>query len=369
MKTEILDLTPVSPGSRRQLTRHFWDAGGGPKVYLQAALHADEMPGAILLWHLMELLDTAEAEGRITGQISVVPFANPIGLTQWLQGKPQGRQDLETMQNYNRGHFDLAALAGDALEGQLTQDAGQNTKIIRAAFAKALKALAPKSENEELRQRLLQWSHDADLVLDLHCDHEAVMHFYTSSSHPALTEALGRCTGAVLALMEDTSGGNAFDEAHTAPWRALQKRFPDHPIAQPTFATTLEYRGQRDVSDAQAQQDALNMMAFLGAAGVISGAPKPAHPPALQTPLNGAGEVFAAQGGIVTWALTPGAMVEKDQILGHVSDPLTRRRLPLLAPNAGLFFRRDLHPFCLKGQGLAHVAGETPVRSGDLLSN
>ena len=369
MRTETLALTPVSPGTGRSLTRHLWGAGAGPKAYLQASLHADEMPGAIVLWHLMELLDRAEAEGRLTGQVCVVPFANPIGLPQWLHGKPQGRQDLETMRNFNRGYPELAMLAGDALEGRLTGDAAENTKIIREAFASALAAQAPLTEGDELRIRLMQWSHDADIVLDLHCDHVALLHFYASNARPDVTNLLGRATGAALALIEDLSGGNAFDEAHTAPWRALQARFPGHPIDQPTFSTTLEYRGQRDVSDAQGRQDAENLMAFLGAVGIVTGIPTPAHPPARETPLAGAGEAFAPQGGIVTWEHEPGAEVIEGETIAWVSDPMTRRRLPVPAPNAGLLFRRELWPFCLKGQGLAHVAGDTPIRQGDLLSD
>jgi hypothetical protein len=351
--------------------RHVWgNAGTGPKVYLQGGLHADEMPGPLALWHLMELLDKAEAEGRLVGEVSVVPLANPIGLLQWLNDKPQGRVELETMRNFNRGYPDLAALAAEGLEGQLGPDAARNTATIRAAFHAALDRVAMHSELDALRVALMRWSHDADIVLDLHCDHVALMHFYASSAKPKVTEALGRATGAALALMEDTSGGNAFDEAHTAPWRALRARFGDRfPIEDPTFSTTLEYRGQRDVSDAIARQDAVNLMAFLGAIGAVTGAPAPVHPPAPQLPLAGAGEAFAPQGGIVSWVSEPGAMVQKGDVLGHVSDPMTRCRMDILAPTTGLMFRRELWPFCLKGQSLAHVAGESVIRQGDLLSD
>lgn len=370
MKTETVALTCVSPGTTRSLTRHVWGAAGqGPKVYLQGGLHADEMPGPIGLWHLMEMLDQAEAEGRITGQIVVVPLANPIGLSQWVHGKPQGRQDLESMCNFNRGYPDLAALAGDALDGQLTDSADRNRDLIRAAFAKALAEQSPQTEVDDLRLRLMVWSHDADHVLDLHCDHVAVMHLYASSARPEITDLLGRCTGAKLALIEDISGGNAFDEAHTAPWRALRDRFPGHPIPAGCFSTTLEYRGQRDVDDATGRQDGENLMAFLGAVGALSGAQSPAHPPARQTPLGGAGEAFAPQGGIVTWVIEPGTDVTEGEVLAHVSDPMTRRRLPVPSPATGLMFRRELWPFCLKGQSLGHVAGDTILRQGDLLSD
>ncbi|MFZ1468632.1 MAG: succinylglutamate desuccinylase/aspartoacylase family protein [Paracoccaceae bacterium] len=370
MRTETLDLTSDSPGTTRTLTRHIWgQEGQGPKVYLQAALHADEMPGALAAWHLMGLLDQAEAEDRITGEIWVVPLANPIGLTQWLSDKPQGRREMDSSGNFNRGYPDLAALAGDALAEQLTDDGADNTRIIRAAFAAALAAETPQNQLDELRLRLLQGSHDADHVLDLHCDHVAVMHLYASTAQPETTDLLGRCTGAKLALIEDISGGNAFDEAHTAPWRVLQDRFPGHPIPAACFSTTLEYRGQRDVDDATGMLDAMGLMAFLGAVGAVKGASAPAHPPALETPLAGAGEAFAPQGGIVTWAHTPGDEVTEGDILGHVTDPTTRRRLPIVSPASGLMFRREMWPFCLKGHSLCHVAGTTIIRQGDLLAN
>lgn len=371
MRTETVELPSPSPGTTRRLLRHVW--GGkesGLKVYLQAGLHADEMPGPIALWHLMDLLDQAEAEGRLLGEVSVVPLANPIGLLQWLNDKPQGRIEIETMRNFNRGYPDLGALVVDEINGQLGPDAARNTAIIRAAFHPALDKVEIHSELDALRVALMRWSCDADIVLDLHCDHVAVMHYYASSARPDVADALGRATGAALALMEDTSGGNAFDEAHTAPWRALQARFGDkYPIGDPTFSTTLEYRGQNDVCDATGRQDAANLMAFLGAVGAVNGEAPPAHPPSPQRPLAAAGECFAPQGGIVTWVQEPGAMVQKGDVLGHVSDPTSRKRMEVLAPTNGLMFRRELWPFCLKGQSLAHVAGETIIRQGNLLSD
>jgi uncharacterized protein len=327
------------------------------------------MPGPLALWHLMALLDAAEAEGRVAGHVVVVPLANPIGLSEWLLHKPMGRRDLEGAHNYNRGYPDLAALAGDALDGQLGTDADENAQLIRAAFAKALAGLEPESEVDELRVRLLEGSHDADYVLDLHCDHQAVMHLYASSAKPGTAALLGRCVGAELALREDNSGGNAFDEAHTAPWRALRARFPGHPVPDGCFSTTLEYRGQMDVSDALAAKDALGLMAFLSAVGAVTGGPEPAHAAPEEMPLAGAVEFFAPMGGIVSWVTAPGDRVTEGQVLGHVTDAASRIRLPIVAPTTGLLFRQELWPSCLKGQGLCHVAGLEIRRQGDLLSN
>ena len=44
-----------------------------PSAYLQAALHAGELPGVVAIDALMPMLARAEAEGRIKGPITVVP--------------------------------------------------------------------------------------------------------------------------------------------------------------------------------------------------------------------------------------------------------------------------------------------------------
>ncbi|MGV8986134.1 MAG: hypothetical protein ACOH2H_07620 [Cypionkella sp.] len=369
MRIETLSLTGSSAGTRRELTLYrYGPAGAQPKVYLQAGLHADEMPGVLALQHLMDLLDETASRGEIVGEICIVPMANPIGLSQWAHQRPLGRQDAESLQNFNRGYPELAKMVGDKLEGVLTLDAARNLHLIRRAFRVGLAERTPRSDIEELQVGLMMWSCDADYVLDLHCDHFAVMHLYASTARPEVTHLLCRSVGAKLALIEDVSGGNAFDEAHTAPWRDLQHRFgPQIPMG--SFSATLEYRGQFDVEEGLAAQDAVNLMTFLAAVGAVSGwDATPQHDDAVHLPLGGTAEIFAPQGGVVTWAVHPGDRVEAGQTLGHVLDPVSRRRLAVAAPVSGLLFRTELWRSCLRGQSLAHVAGEAVVRGGRLLS-
>nr|WP_227754335.1 succinylglutamate desuccinylase/aspartoacylase family protein [Stagnihabitans tardus] len=298
------------------MLHRFGTAKSRPKVYLQAGLHADEMPGPLILHHLKSLLEDAE----IIGEILIVPLANPIGFAEWLHDKPQGRRHLASGQNFNRGFPDAPTDTPD--------------------------------ENAALRSLLLSLSQDADHVLDLHCDHFAVPHLYTTPRHPERTDLLASCMGARLALIAEVSGGHAFDEANPGG-----------------FAATLEYRGQFDVSDALAQADALGLMTYLGAVGAIAPQGAPLHAPAPHLPLAGALEALAPQGGIVTWEAAPGDEVHKGQPIAQVTDPMTGLRLPVPAPCDGLLFRQELWRLCLRGQSLAHVAGREPARSGDLLSD
>jgi len=252
MQAETHELQQSSPGTRRSISCLRYGGSAGPVVYLQAGLHADEMPGVLVLQHLLPLLDAAEAAGHITGEIRVVPVANPLGLSQWAFQRPLGRLEAETLHNFNRGFPDLAALAGDHLKERLTGNSQSNVGAIREVFREVLRVelASARSEMREMQLTLLKWSCDADVVLDLHCDHFAVLHIYTSPARPDVTSLLCRSVGARLALLESVSGGNAFDEAHTAPWLHLSERFgSDFPIPSPCFATTLEYRGQFDVDD------------------------------------------------------------------------------------------------------------------------
>lgn len=373
MRTDWADLGGDSPGTERRIACwRYGTEGARPKVYLQAGLHADEMPGVLVLQHLMTHLDAVEAQGGILGEILVVPAANPVGLGQWAFQRPQGRQDFDTLHNFNRGYPALGARAGDLVEGRLTQDAQANAALIRAALLTALDEESAKARTAMVRGQLalLGWSIDADHVLDLHCDHVAVMHLYASPARPDDTSLLCRCTGAVVALIQEVSGGNAFDEAHTVPWARLRDRFPDHPIPAGCFSTTLEYRGQLDVSDDLAAGDARGLMCYLAGVGALAGWDEmPGHPDATHLPLGGAGEAFAPQGGVVTWIARPGDRVAEREVIAEVTDPMTRLRMAVRAPNDGILFRQELWKPCLRGQSLGHVAGQEVVRGGDLLSD
>ena len=101
--------------------------GARPKVYLQAAVHANEFPGAMALHHLMPQLVKADAAGRIVGEVVVVPTVNPIGLSQLVGNNHLGRYDQLGRDNFNRNWLDLAPARGRARGHQARQRcAGQH---------------------------------------------------------------------------------------------------------------------------------------------------------------------------------------------------------------------------------------------------
>ena len=85
----------TAPGTVQSLSIHRFGAPGArPKVYVQAALHADEIPGMLTAQHLIRLLQAHADAGRIMGEVVVVPLANPIGLSQRIMGGMVGRFSL-----------------------------------------------------------------------------------------------------------------------------------------------------------------------------------------------------------------------------------------------------------------------------------
>ena len=69
---------------------HYGTPGAGRKVYIQASLHADEVPAMLVAHFLRRALEALGAAGKVRGEIILVPAANPIGLSQVIHGAPFG---------------------------------------------------------------------------------------------------------------------------------------------------------------------------------------------------------------------------------------------------------------------------------------
>ena len=257
MKTEQIALSPLAPGANLSLTLHrFGREGARPRVYVQAALHADEIPGMIVAHHLREQLRALEAEGRIEGEIVLVPSANPIGLAQKVLAVPVGRFDLATGTNFNRGYPNVIEAVAARIEATLTGEADTNVRLIREALLAELSAIKPENATDVLKKTLLELAIDADYVLDMHCDAEAAVHLYTHTLSSDELAPLAAFLGARAVLVADVSGDDPFDEACSRPWAELAAKFPDRPIPMACHATTLEFRGEMDVADELAGPDA-----------------------------------------------------------------------------------------------------------------
>jgi predicted deacylase len=117
MRHQLHELIAPVPGTARQIhSFHFGPQQAAGKVYIQSSLHADELPGMLVAWHLKMRLAELAAAGRLLSEIVLVPIANPVGLEQVLMDIPLGRYELESGQNFNRLFVDLSDEVGNQVE-------------------------------------------------------------------------------------------------------------------------------------------------------------------------------------------------------------------------------------------------------------
>ena len=381
MRELVHPLIPPAIGTQRTLvSQHFGVAGAAPKVVLQASLHADELPGMLVLHHLRGLLQQAEAQGRIKGEVVLVPVANPIGLNQTVMHSQLGRFDLASAENFNR-HYppfaDWLMEDGHSVAPQLGADPAANVSVIRAAMHAALDRHPPVTELDSLRHTLMHLACDADVALDLHCDFEAAMHLYTEPPCTDKLLPLAALLGARAVLLAEGSGGRCYDEALSGAWWQLRNQlatthgqaFVDsHPFPQGCASTTVELRGQTDVRHDLAQTDAAALLAYLTLLGAVAG-PAPDVPalPCQPTPLAGTQVLMAPHSGVLTYLKNPGDDIAVGDVVAEVIHPATGQTSPVVAAVAGVLYARHIVRWATTGLEVGKISGNEPFRTGPLL--
>ncbi|MDP1892721.1 MAG: M14 family metallopeptidase [Hydrogenophaga sp.] len=354
----------------------FGHSSARPKVYLQASLHAEELPGMLAAHHLRALLEAAERDGRLVGQVVLVPAANPIGLAQRLDHKAMGRFDLDTAQNFNRHYPDLALAVWDRVKTRLGADAQTNVTTVRECVGAWLQAWQPLTELDSLRRQLLLLSHDADVVIDLHCDWEAALHLYSEEACWPPLEPLARLLGCRAVLLAKESGGGPFDERLSGLWWQLADQLKAAgigvPLPQGCASTTVELRGESDVSHRHATQDAAALLAYLEHLGVAQVAAPHELPalPCVPTPLAGSQTLRSPVPGVLVFLVQPGQVLAMGDAVAEVIDPTAAgqsRVHTVHADVAGVLYARVKERYIVAGGEVGKIAGSTPFRSGDLL--
>jgi predicted deacylase len=320
---------PVRVGAWR-----FEGDGSGPAVHLQAGVHADEIAGMLVLHLLMQRLQAAESAGRLKSHVTVVPQANPLGIGQFRQGRILGRFHDATGHNFNRG-FDQSA----AME-------------------------RPSTNVQEWQKSLVQLAASAQVMLDLHTDDEALPYLYVHRSFSSRGRELAAALKMDVAIVWDNGGDGSFEETIIAPWLR-------DGVTVRHMAATLELRGQGDVSDRFAEQDAEGLYAWLCSSGVIDEPLTVADWPVELKDMAQMETILAPQPGVLIFEKELGDFVEEGQrfarILGRPGDPSSE--VVLHAEQAGRMVTRYRDRLVSQGMVVAKFTGSRVSRnwSGGLL--
>ncbi|MGQ3355452.1 MAG: hypothetical protein ACT6XY_05185 [Phreatobacter sp.] len=355
MQRETLRLSPQTTGCQFEVEVYRFGTGSGPRVYVQAGLHADEVPGYLLAVHLIDPLIRLEEEGAICGTVTIVPCANPIGLSQRVLGEPQGRFDLASGANFNRGFPDVSAETRRNLPALSPAEREVRTG---SDVKRVLRQHPPSDILEELQGVLLRLSCDAETILDLHSNHDAELFVYAPVPGAGEAIILARWMGAPLVIT--TSGGESgltFEDASIGAQMNEGRTAPDD--APPPFVATVELRGQRDVSDDLAARDARSLLSFLAYRGALSPDARRLPPEGKEPLVIQESEVLpvvAPRPGILLFQAELGAIVDENDVVATLIDPASRVRCELRSPARGRIFSRTGTRYAVRGVEVVRVA-------------
>lgn len=371
IKKSSITLPSMTPGTHRSIAvLRFGKAGARPKVYMQAAIHANEMPGTMAMHHLMPLLAEADKKGLIQGEIILVPTVNPIGQAQLVGNSHAGRYNLLSYENFNRNWIDLSDAVAERVGKKLGADAEANVRTIRKAAQDSLKALKPLNELGTLRVEVQKLSCDADFVLDLHCDIYAALHLFGAKNDVATgtLSSLAADLGVEATMYNDPyPKALTFSGVNSVLWARLAEQFPKANIPQACMSVTVEMRSQHDVSDALGQSDAQNLYRWLVRQGVVGGQAAPLKK--LKTapaPMSGMDVGYSTCTGFLVFHVKPGAKVKKGQAICDVIDPANpngpKGRTTFSSQTDGVLFSRRLDGYLSwPGQVMYRICGPKPL--------
>ena len=373
----VLKLKGDTPGIAVELPFYRVGPADAPeKVYLQAALHADEQPGTMLLHHLLPMLKQADEQELLRARFTVVPMANPLGMANLVQRKHLGRNDINTGVNYNRQWPDLFSKIRSQIAGRLGDDERFNVPLLRKAVATWIDAQQPRSAAEQLRMFLLREAHDAEFVLGLHCDSDSLLHLFPSPELLPELQDLADWMGAAAVLTAADSGGGSFDEVLPLLYRKVAQTNPGKPVPMASATATLEYRGLADSFDHYGEQDALRLFGFLAGRGLIHADPGPKPDPiSTATPFEATDIVRAPAAGLLAYRVDLGQRVQKGQPIADLialeGPEAFIARTPLPAGTDGFVLSRSLRKYVGRGENVAKIVGTAPLpqRRGYLLED
>jgi predicted deacylase len=340
MKTTIEKIPGDTEGVSYELTvfRFKGSSRKAPAAYIQAALHAGELPGVVAIHALMPKLRAAQAEGRILGDITIVPAANPVGRAQYHFGDVQGRFHLGTRTNFNRD-FPLI----DRPEASALPPATHATTV-----------------DQRLKRLLVELSIGHDIVLDLHCDDESVPYLYVPSQLWPSMQDCAAAMGVDAVVLWDGESGAAFEEAAIHPYLQMS---PEKAGFDRRVVTTVEYRGLADVYDRYAKADAEGIYRLLATRGVIADekAAKPRKFNGIAAPIDHVEMVAMPRAGAILFHVEPGQRVRKGAKLATIIHTPGEENgsVDVLAPQAGYVFTRVSKRSGRAGDDIIKMIGES----------
>ena len=356
-----IDLPSLGPGSPMFILKHVFDGGVNTKsAYIQAGMHANEQPSLLVANHLLKLLARLDSESKILGRVVVTPYANPIGLAQKVLGEFPGRFYLQDGTNFNRSFpaIDDGIRNAVSARSYSRNDIGAFKELFQFEITK-VKAVDPAAF---LKKTLLQEAFKHDVVIDLHCANKSVLFVVGKSKHASRVLALAQSVCARAVVLEERLAGSPIDESFDSAWETLRELGLVDEEHQ-GFVAVIEHRGQADMMDDVAHEDAIGIIRFLAKEGLVQWNEDAEH--AIDTdipvyPFAGNEHVYCEATGLIVFHKKPGEMVAKGDKYAEIvqlDSQLDSERIPVLSNIDGMVIDTHRTQVVRAGQKIAWLAG------------
>lgn len=305
------DLTPLASesytGDRTTIPMAVLNgAEDGPRLFVTAAIHGDEINGTAACRDLLGLLDPAD----LAGIVIVVPIVNVLGAQIHSRYLPDRRDLNRSFPGSHAGS--MAARIARLLLDEVVQDSDVGIDLHTAANR--------RTNVPQLRVR----------------------------AGDARAFELARAFGAPYVLDAAVRPGSLREVAR------------DLGVPVLTYEGGAALRFEEEVGRI-AVDGILRVLAHLG---MIANAPPPASPPVT---MHESRWVRAERGGIVDMHVQPGQEVEEEQPLWTTTSPLGAERATVTSPFAGIVIGATTLPLVAPGEAIVHIGvpGDRPSLEDD----
>ena len=266
--------------------------GTGPSVYIQANMHGAEVQGNAVIFQLLEQLKHL----NLNSDITLVPYANPIGCN----------QNLVTQFAKNHTQYDDATLKSNFKQALIDE---VNSKLNGPAYL--------LNTGKRIALNLQKLAHQADIVLDLHTGPISSKHLYC----PTYATDSARYFNIEHVLLIPSDFDGAMDEANFCPWWHLSDALSEQgrELTIPVEAFTVELGSQEKIDLKEALNDANSILSYLNHKGVLQNATNtPADITRYACNLDDYFAYYAPIGGMVEYIAPLGGHIKAGEPIANI---------------------------------------------------
>lgn len=233
-----------------------------PSVYIQANMHGAEVQGNAVIYQLLELLNSLPRYADIT----LVPYANPVGCNHKNGEYTLGRFDPITGVNWNRMYHNNPEVMDRVLASHEDSDEATIAQVFKRALLEDIDDqldhnIFGLTTGQRIAYQLQKMAHQADIVLDLHTGPISSKHLYC----PEYAQDSAHYFNIEHTLLIPNVFDGALDEATFCPWwhltDALKARGREVNFKKESF--TVELGSQEQIDLDVALTDAKSILCYL----------------------------------------------------------------------------------------------------------